>query len=139
GMFAALMRARRGFRPVVIERGSRIVFGDRTHFYISGTASIDKEGNVLYPRDVKKQTERVMENISALMQEGGGKLSDLKLATVYLRDPADAETVTETMEKFTSRDLPKVVLKAPVCRPAWLVEIECVGVNPKGGKFAPLV
>ncbi|MBO4302957.1 MAG: hypothetical protein J6A21_00035 [Lentisphaeria bacterium] len=124
---------------VRFERGSKVVFGDRTHFYISGTASIDKEGNVLYPRDIRKQTERVMENISALMQEGGGTLSDLKLATVYLRDPADAETVTETMGKYGLSALPKVVLKAPVCRPAWLVEVECIGVNAnKGEAFKPL-
>lgn len=121
---------------VRFERGTRITFGDRSHYYISGTASIDKEGKVLFLCDVEKQTERVMENISALMEEGGGSLADLKLATVYVRDPADGEIVKKVMKKYVKETLPFVILKAPVCRPAWLVEIECIGINGRKGDFA---
>ena len=124
---------------VRFERGTRIIYGDRSHYYISGTASIDKEGNVLYPYDAEKQTERIMENISALLKEGGGSLAELKLATVYMRDPADAAIVRKVMEKYLPASLPAVFLKAPVCRPAWLVEIECIGINRNHGDFAPLI
>lgn len=124
---------------VRFERGTRLTFGDRSHYYISGTASIDKEGKVLFLYDVEKQTERVMENISALMEEGGGSLADLKLATVYVRDPADGEIVKKVMEKYAGKLLPCVILKAPVCRPAWLVEIECIGINDKKDVFPCLV
>ncbi|MBO5760150.1 MAG: hypothetical protein J6S53_01250 [Lentisphaeria bacterium] len=123
---------------VRFERGTKISFGDRNHYYISGTASIDKEGNVLYLYDVEKQTERIMENLSALMKEGGGSLQDLKLATVYLRDPADTFIVEKVIQKHFPESLPYVILKAPVCRPAWLVEIECIGVNHDQKSFPPL-
>ncbi|MBR2364404.1 MAG: hypothetical protein IKA79_04320 [Lentisphaeria bacterium] len=124
---------------VRFERGTRITFGDRSHYYISGTASIDREGQVLFLYDVEKQTERIMENLAALLKEGGGDLPDIKLATVYLRDPADVFIVKKVMEKHFPGTLPAVFLKAPVCRPAWLVEIECIGLNGNAGEFAPLI
>lgn len=116
---------------VSFERGTRLIFGDRSHFYISGTASIDHRGEVLYPGDVAAQTARMLDNIEALLQEGAGALSDIKQGTLYLRDTVDAPTV----EKIIRRRLPDialVTLKAPVCRPAWLVEMECIAVNAVG-------
>lgn len=43
---------------VTFERGILVRFGDRSHLYISGTASIDKNGKVLHISDVKRQTQR---------------------------------------------------------------------------------
>ena len=34
---------------VTFERGTRICYADRAHYFISGTASIDNQGNTLYP------------------------------------------------------------------------------------------
>ncbi len=124
---------------VSFERGSKLLFGDRSHLFISGTASIDKAGIVMYPGEVGKQTERMMDNISALLADGNSTLSDIKFATLYLRDTADAAAVSEAVMHRIGREIPLVVLKAPVCRPAWLVEMECVAVNGKGeSRFAPL-
>ena len=125
---------------VSFERGTRLVLGDRSHYFISGTASIDAEGQVVHPFNVEKQTERLVENVSALLESSGGTLGDLKWATVYLRDPADASRVLHILEKRLVPDLPLVAVRAPVCRPAWLVEMECVAVNAKGDPaFAPFL
>jgi len=40
--------------------------------------------------------------------------------------------------KASATGIPMVLLKAPVCRPAWLVEIESIAVNSPGGDFPPL-
>lgn len=123
---------------VSFERGTRLVLGDRSHYFISGTASIDSKGQVVHPFHVEKQAERLVDNVSALLESSGGTLGDLKWATVYLRDPADASCVLRVLEKRLDPDLPLVVVRAPVCRPAWLVEMECVAVNAKGDSaFAP--
>ena len=71
---------------VTFERGVRIVYGDRSHYFLSGTASIDAEGNIVHPGDVVGQTARTLENMSALMERSGESPSDLKQAVVYLRD-----------------------------------------------------
>ena len=123
---------------VRFERGTRVIFGDRSQYYISGTASIDKYGDVLYQDDVRKQTRRALDNIQALLQAGGADLPDLKQATVYMRDIADASIIREEVEKRLPAGIPMVLLKAPVCRPAWLVEIEAIAINGSGGDFPPL-
>ena len=124
---------------VRFERGTRVIFGDRSQYYISGTASIDKYGDVLYQDDVRKQTRRALDNIQALLQTGGADFPDLKQATVYMRDIADASIIREEVEKRLPAGIPMVLLKAPVCRPAWLVEIEAIAVNGSGADFPPLV
>jgi len=124
---------------VSFERGTRLVFGDRSHYFISGTASIDKYGKVLYPGDVKSQTGRMLDNIEALLASSGGKISDIRWGTLYLRDIADCEAVTAIVRSRLGENTPLITVKAPVCRPAWLVELECVAVNAAGdGKFPVL-
>ena len=121
------------------EQGTRLVPGDRSHCFISGTASIDSKGQVVHPFDVTKQTERLVDNVAALLESSAGTLSDLKWATVYLRDPADAALVRNVLAQRLPPELPFVIVRAPVCRPAWLVEMECVAVNHQGNPaFAPL-
>ena len=124
---------------VRFERGTRLIFGDRSQYFISGTASIDKFGKVLYPDDVRAQTQRALDNTEALLQAGGASLTDLKQATVYMRDIADAPIIREEAEKRLPAGIPMVLLKAPVCRPAWLVEIESIAVNAQVGNFPPLI
>lgn len=124
---------------VAFERGTRIVYGDRSVFYISGTASIDKNGEVLHVGNVRRQTQRTVENICALMNNHGGKIEDLKQAVVYLRDAADRCIVEEELSKTAFARIPHIMVKAPVCRPTWLVEIDAIGVNKNGNPaFAPL-
>lgn len=124
---------------VAFERGVRIVYGDRSHYFLSGTASIDAEGNIVHPGDVVGQTARTLENMSVLMERSGGCLSDLKQAVVYLRDWADRETVRNRLMDSPLAAVPHVMLKAPVCRPGWLVEIDGIAVNGAGEPaFAPL-
>ena len=121
---------------VRFERGMRVGWRDRDWLIVSGTASIDKHGNVLHVGDVAKQSRRVLENISALLAEGGGALSDVRAATVYLRDPAELAAVKHEFDAAFP-DIPLVYLRAPVCRPAWLVECECVAVRKAENPAAP--
>lgn len=124
---------------VAFERGARIVYGDRSHYFISGTASIDAAGNIVHPGDVKRQTVRTLENMRALMERSGGSLSDLKQAVVYLRDWADRDVVGRVLMNSPLAHVPHLLLKAPVCRPGWLVEIDGIAVNGAGdSSFAPL-
>ena len=113
----------------LFERGTAVSYGDRKHIFLSGTASIDNKGEIVYPGDILKQTGRMMENISALLEEAGASIGDIMQAIVYLRDPADYENV----QKYISThypELPHLIVLAPVCRPGWLIETECVAIIP---------
>ncbi len=110
---------------VAFERGTRLTLPNREIYYISGTASIDKQGQVLYPGDVERQTARLLENIRALLADGGAQMSGIRYFVVYLRDFADRETVGRYLDSHHPV-IPYVLLHAKVCRPQWLVEMECI-------------
>jgi len=108
---------------VTFERATAAELGKMDFLFISGTASIDNKGAVVHPGDVVKQTERTLENISALVDSANFQKEDLSSFIVYLRDPADYEFVKPLIEQYCP-DLPIVYVKAFVCRPGWLIEIE---------------
>jgi enamine deaminase RidA (YjgF/YER057c/UK114 family) len=113
---------------VTFERGTRMEYGDRTHLIISGTASIDNQGNVLHVGDIVKQAQRMCENVETLLAEGGASFNDVMQIIIYLRDTADYETVKQFFsERFPH--IPSVITLAPVCRPTWLIEMECWAVK----------
>ena len=110
---------------VSFERGTRLQTPQGSTFFISGTASIDKHGKALYVGDIHRQTGRLLENISALLHDGGATMRDVQYFYVYLRDPSDREEVEALLQKAYP-DVPHVLLQGKVCRPEWLVEMECV-------------
>ena len=113
---------------VSFERGSYVDYADRRHVFISGTASINNKGEVMYAKDVEQQTRRMWENVEALLAEAECTYDDVCEMIVYLRDIADYDLVSALyQERFPGK--PTVIVHAPVCRPGWLVEMECTAVK----------
>ena len=121
---------------VTFERGTAVTYGDRRHVFISGTASIDAEGKVLYPGDAAAQAGRMLENVSALLAEAGSGFGDIAMAVVYLRDPADYPVVRRIVSDACP-GLPALFVQASVCRPSWLVEMECLALTGDGDAAFP--
>lgn len=122
---------------VTFERGFRIRYGDRSHIYISGTASIDAKGNTLYLSDIRKQTERTLDNIDALLKPQGAAMGDMKYLIVYLRNPKHWSHIQDILMRRIPDSVAVIPVQAPVCRPNWLVEIEGVGIIPDSNKEFP--
>lgn len=123
---------------VAFERGTAVDYGDRRHVFISGTASIDNHGQIVAAGDITSQTLRMLENIEVLLAEAECEWDDVAHMTVYLRDIADYRTVAAIIEsRFPA--IPKSIVLAPVCRPGWLVETECMAIkkicNPDHAPF----
>lgn len=113
---------------VAFERGTRLTHGDADTFFVSGTASIDDKGNVLHIGDVLRQTTRLLKNISVLLADGGACMNDMRYFIVYLRDTADYAAV-DTMLSQLWPSVPHIIVKAKVCRPSWLIEIEGIATR----------
>lgn len=113
---------------VSFERGTYIDYGDRRHVFISGTASINNKGQIMHEGDVVKQTHRMWENVETLLAEAGCTYDDAAYMIVYLRDTADYAVVRSLYEERFG-DKPYIIVHAPVCRPGWLVEMECMAVK----------
>lgn len=112
---------------VTFERGTAIHYGDRSHVLISGTASINNKGEVVHVGNVKEQAYRMLENIQTLLQEAQADLSDIAQAIIYLRDITDYPVIKAIFDERLPQ-MPRVFTLAPVCRPAWLIEMECMAI-----------
>ena len=121
---------------VAFERGTRLTLPTHTlhpegsqqfkqQFFISGTASIDKSGDVVYEGDIVRQTGRLLENIGALLKDGDATMNDIQYFIIYLRDISDYHTVDRLMQQFYPQ-IPRIIVEAKVCRPGWLIEMECI-------------
>lgn len=121
---------------VAFERGTRVtipvhsVNSDgkqqfKQQYFISGTASIDKQGDVVYEGDIVRQTGRLLENIGALLKDGDATMNDIQYFIIYLRDISDYHTVDRLMQQFYPQ-IPRIIVEAKVCRPDWLIEMECI-------------
>jgi len=112
---------------VRFERGVVVETPAVDRVYISGTASIDNKGRIMYEGDIVRQTERMLENIEVLLSESGCGMEQVGMMIVYLRHRSDYDAVRDMMdERFP--DIPRVIVHAPVCRPGWLVETECIAL-----------
>ncbi len=121
---------------VTFERGTSVAYADRKHVFISGTASVDHQGNILHHGDVGRQLARTLDNVEALLGQAGATFHDMGHLIVYVRDPGDHAVVDRQVRERFSRT-PTVVVIAPVCRPGWLVEVEGIAVVPATNADCP--
>lgn len=110
---------------VRFERGTYIDYCHRRKIFLSGTASIDNRGEIVHPGDIRRQTERTLENVEALLREAGATFDDVEILIIYLRDSADYSVVAQMFDsRFPGK--PRIIVNASVCRPGWLIEMECI-------------
>jgi len=124
---------------VTFERGLRVRFGDRSHLYVSGTASIDNRGEVLYEGDAELQTRRALANVRALLEAQSATLDDLAYVIAYVRNAHDRQRVRKVLDEELGAQMPLVFTEAAICRPTWLMEIEGVAIMPDESDFPPFL
>ncbi|WP_312910882.1 Rid family detoxifying hydrolase [Natronosalvus caseinilyticus] len=64
--------------------------------YVSGYSPVDPDTGEVVDGDIEAQTERVLENVAAVVEAAGGDgLDDVVKVTVYLTDLEDYDRVNE--------------------------------------------
>jgi 2-iminobutanoate/2-iminopropanoate deaminase len=115
-------------------RGMRIDLNGLTILLISGTASIDDQGRTLHVGDLRAQTRRTFDNITALLASEGATWKDVVRTTCYLRDiERDYQAFNEERSAFYREQglnpLPASTgIQVILCRPDLLVEIEAIAM-----------
>ena len=115
-------------------RGMRIDLSGLTILLISGTASIDDQGRTVYVGDLRAQTRRTFDNITALLASEGATWHDVVRTTCYLRDiERDYKAFNEERSAFYQEQklnpLPASTgVQAILCRPDLLIEIEAIAM-----------
>ena len=90
-----------------------------------------------FPPEAEKAAAEIIADVRA-----NGDAALVKYAKKFDRTDLTPEQFRVTAEELAAaglgEDLPIVVLKAPVCRPTWLVEMECVAVKAENNPFPAL-
>ena len=121
-------------RPSSFSRGMRIDLNGLAILLISGTASIDENGQSIHIGDFRAQLRRVYANIAGLLESEGASWKDVVKTTCYLREmERDYATFNEERTAFfharSIDPLPaSTAIQAILCRPELLVEIEAIAM-----------
>jgi 2-iminobutanoate/2-iminopropanoate deaminase len=95
--------------------------------YCSGQIPLDPETGEIVPGDAAVQTERVIENLGAILCAAGYHFEDVVKTTVFLVDMNDFPAVNAVYEKYFGASKPARSTVAVVALPRGArVEIECV-------------
>ena len=97
--------------------------------FTAGQIAIDPATGQIVQGDVSAQTERVMHNLAAVLENAGASWSDVVKTTVYLQDMADFPRVNEVYGRVMgdARPARSTVQVAGLPRGV-LVEIDAVAV-----------
>jgi 2-iminobutanoate/2-iminopropanoate deaminase len=102
--------------------------GART-LWLSGQIPLDPVSGELVKGDVAAQTERVMENLGAVLAAAGGGFEDVVRCTIYLVDLADFAKVNEVYGRRFPRDPPaRATVQVAALPRGARVEIDAVAV-----------
>eukprot|EP00456_Euglypha_rotunda_P029347 TRINITY_DN23000_c0_g1_i1.p1 TRINITY_DN23000_c0_g1~~TRINITY_DN23000_c0_g1_i1.p1 ORF type:complete len:106 (+),score=24.55 TRINITY_DN23000_c0_g1_i1:236-553(+) len=98
--------------------------------YVSGSIGMDKSGEIK-ATDIESQTVQTLENMKAIIEEAGGKLSDVVKATVLMKNITDGPKINEIYGKYFPVNPPARAAYAVAALPKGaLVEIECIVALP---------
>jgi enamine deaminase RidA (YjgF/YER057c/UK114 family) len=121
-------------RPSSFSRGLRLDIKGITILLISGTASIDDNGQTVHEGDFRAQTRRTYHNIATLLAAEGATWKDVVRTTCYLRDierdyAVFNEIRTEFFQQQGLEPLPASTgIQAILCRPDLLIEMEAMAI-----------
>jgi len=95
--------------------------------FCSGQIAIDPATGEVVAGDVAVQTERVMKNLTAVLESAGAKLDRVVKTTVFLSNMADFAAMNEVYAKHFGGHRPARATVAAAGLPRGVaVEIECV-------------
>jgi len=105
-----------------------VILGDLV--FASGQIPLDPETMEIVGDDVKAQTDRVLRNLAAVLEEAGVSLSKVVKSTVYLADIADFQAMNEIYAQHFGEHRPaRAALQAGALPKGALVEIEAIATR----------
>jgi 2-iminobutanoate/2-iminopropanoate deaminase len=97
--------------------------------YLSGQIPLDPSTNQLIEGGIEQQTERVLENLKAVLEASGASLASVVKTTVFLKDMAEFPKMNEVYSRYFPENPParSTVQAAKLPRDV-NVEIDCIAV-----------
>ena len=79
---------------------------DRDTVYVSGQGPVDPESGDVVSEDIEAQTERVLENIAAVLEAAESSLDDVVKSTVFVRDMRYYDEINEVYGEYMTVPYP---------------------------------
>jgi 2-iminobutanoate/2-iminopropanoate deaminase len=102
-----------------------IVHGDLV--FVSGQLGVDPESGQVVEGGIEAQTERVMKNLGAVLEEAGSSLANVLKASIFLVDLGDFAAMNEVYARYVGPEFPaRATVQIGALPSGALVEIEVV-------------
>jgi 2-iminobutanoate/2-iminopropanoate deaminase len=97
--------------------------------FLSGQVGLDPQSGEIAGTDVRQQTERVLENLKAVLEAAGASLHHVVKTTVFLKSMDDFPAMNETYGRyFTSAPPARSTVEVSRLPKNALVEIDVIAV-----------
>src|SRR5215470_6423870 len=95
--------------------------------FLSGQIPLDPATNQLIQGDVAAQTERVLENLKAVLEAGGSSLAQVVKTTVFLKDMGEFARMNDVYTRYFPENPPaRATVEAARLPRDVRVEIDCI-------------
>ncbi|MBX3189352.1 MAG: RidA family protein [Labilithrix sp.] len=95
--------------------------------FLSGQVPIDPKTGELVTGDIATQTERVLDNLAAVLAASGCSFADVVKTTIYLVDLGDFQAVNQTYAKrFTAAPPARATVQVSALPKGARVEIDAI-------------
>jgi len=96
--------------------------------FLSGQMPLDPAtGQLIESRDIAAQTQRVLENLQAVLEACGSSFSKVVKTTVYLKDMGEFALMNEVYARYFPEDAPaRATVEAARLPRDVRVEIDCI-------------
>lgn len=99
--------------------------------FLSGQVALDPATGRLVEGDIGAETDRVMENLGAVLKAAGLSFEHVVKTTIYLTDLADFEAVNEVYGKRFTRIMPaRATVQVSALPRGARVEIDAIASTP---------
>ena len=112
------------FTQIAVAKGEQIVF-------ISGQTARDEKAQIVAVGDIRKQTEKAIDNLRVAVESVGGSMADIAKITTYIVNlqPEDRLWIGKMVkEKFPTPPAHTLIGISALAAPELLVEIEAIAV-----------
>ena len=117
------------YDPPAYSQGIKVT-GAQTILFLSGQVAYDKKGGVAHKGDFEGQARQVFKSVKALVEAGGGKMSNVVKLNMYLTDIRYRADLIPIRQEFFGKKLPAATLitTPALAHPDWLIEVEAIAV-----------
>jgi 2-iminobutanoate/2-iminopropanoate deaminase len=117
--------------PAPVGPYNQAIAASGTMLFVAGQIPLDPQsGNIIGAGDISKQTERVMQNLEAILIAAGANWNNVVKTSVFLTDLGNFTSMNEVYSRYFQEENAPARACVEVSRlpKDVLVEIECIAV-----------